>query len=177
MKKLLAGLLLALVLVSCQEMLGPAQSPVQGSSAMGKSCPSSLDGMLSQVNLARAEGRFCGETWYNAAPALASVPQLDQAAFVHSANMANYNFFAHEGLDESSVADRVTDQGYAWQRVGENLAAGQRTISQAVNGWLQSPGHCKNLMNPNFQHMGAACVTNPDADYGIYWTQVLATPR
>ena len=50
-------------------------------------------------------------------------------------------------------------------------------IQQAVSGWLASPGHCQNVMNPYFTEMGAAYATNPRSAATIYWTQVFGTPR
>jgi uncharacterized protein YkwD len=61
--------------------------------------------------------------------------------------------------------------------VGENLAAGQTTAAQAVQGWLDSPGHCANLMQPGFTQMGLAFAVNLQSPQGIYWAQVLGTPR
>ncbi|GAB6263968.1 hypothetical protein PSSHI_42120 [Photobacterium sp. R1] len=102
---------------------------------------------------------------------------LEQAAFVHSSNMANYDFFSHTGLDGSTPSSRVTAQGYDWRTVGENIAAGQKSVSSVMQGWLDSPGHCKNIMNGSFTQMGAASVTNSGSTYGIYWTQVFAAPK
>ena len=91
--------------------------------------------------------------------------------------MAANNFFSHEGRDGRFADARIDATGYQWERVGENLAAGSGSPEQAVEGWLASPEHCANLMNPAFTEMGAAYVTNPDADVIIYWTQVFGTPR
>jgi len=55
----------------------------------------------------------------------------------------------------------------------ENIAAGQTTPEQVIQGWLDSDGHCANIMNANFEEMGVALATNSGI-YGIYWTQVFA---
>ncbi|UXI03919.1 CAP domain-containing protein [Photobacterium sp. TY1-4] len=133
--------------------------------------------MLAAVNAARAEARDCGGQMMPAVPALTWDYSLEQAAFVHSSNMANYNFFSHTGLNGDSPSDRVTDQGYSWSATGENIAAGQKSIAEVMDGWLKSPGHCKNIMGANYTQMGASSVTNSSAQYGIYWTQVFARPR
>ncbi|UTV30245.1 CAP domain-containing protein [Photobacterium atrarenae] len=133
--------------------------------------------MLAAVNAARAQARDCGGQMMPAVPALTWDYALEQAAFVHSSNMANYNFFSHTGLNGDSPSDRVTDQGYSWSATGENIAAGQKSITAVMDGWLKSPGHCKNIMSANFTQMGASSVTNSSAQYGIYWTQVFARPR
>ncbi|PIE35699.1 MAG: hypothetical protein CSA54_05240 [Gammaproteobacteria bacterium] len=99
--------------------------------------------------------------------------QLMQAAREHSLDMATHNFFNHIGSDGLSVADRATQSGYVWRTVGENIAAGQRSAKEAVDGWLASAGHCRNLMNPDFTEVAVDCVEDAGSDYGTYWTNVL----
>ncbi len=45
-----------------------------------------------------------------------------------------------------------------------------------MQGWIDSPGHCANLMSPTFTEMGIAFVVERKSEPGIYWTQVFATP-
>ncbi|MCG7587902.1 CAP domain-containing protein [Photobacterium sp. OFAV2-7] len=135
------------------------------------------DQMLAAVNAARAQARDCGGQMMPAVPALTWDYSLEQAAFVHSSNMANYNFFSHTGLNGDQPSDRVSDQGYSWSTVGENIAAGQKDLASVMDSWLNSPGHCKNIMSANYTQMGASSVTNSSAQYSIYWTQVFARPR
>jgi uncharacterized protein YkwD len=61
--------------------------------------------------------------------------------------------------------------------VGENIAYGPTTATDAVQGWLDSPGHCKNLMNPRFTEMGVAFAAGHAERRALYWVQVLAAPR
>ncbi|WP_299012924.1 CAP domain-containing protein [uncultured Photobacterium sp.] len=135
------------------------------------------DQMLAAVNAARAQARSCGGEMMPAVGPLTWDYSLEQAAFVHSSNMANYNFFSHTGQDGTQPADRVSAQGYNWRSVGENIAAGQKDVSAVMTSWLNSPGHCKNIMSANYTQMGAASVTNSGSQYGIYWTQNFARPR
>jgi uncharacterized protein YkwD len=80
--------------------------------------------------------------------------------------------------DGSTPADRATRAGYPWRLVGENIASGNRTPQEAVQAWLDSPGHCANLMNPGFTEMGAAYAIDPHSENQTpYWTQVFARPR
>jgi hypothetical protein len=75
------------------------------------------------------------------------------------------------------AADRATRAGYRWKLIGENIASGQRTPEEAVASWLDSPGHCANLMNPRFTEMGAAYAVNPQNDNRTaFWTQVFGAP-
>jgi uncharacterized protein YkwD len=86
--------------------------------------------------------------------------------------MAMNSLFSHQGSDRSLVGARATAAGYDWTVIGENIAAGQGRAQQVVEGWLASPSHCYNLMNPDFREMGAAYASNPQSQATIYWTQV-----
>jgi uncharacterized protein YkwD len=114
---------------------------------------------------------------YAAAPALAWNDRLTQAADVHSRDMQANDFFSHTGSNGSSFSQRIGAAGYAWSSAGENIAAGQSSINVVVDGWIDSDGHCANLMNPSFQHVGLACVSGSGSNsYRTYWTMELARP-
>lgn len=132
--------------------------------------------ILEAVNQARAAARRCGSQAFDAAPALTWNDHLAQAALAHSRDMAAHSRFSHQGRDGSLAGTRATAAGYAWQLVGENIAAGQGSARQVVAGWLASPSHCYNIMNPDFSQMGAAYASNPQSEAAIYWTQVFGTP-
>lgn len=134
--------------------------------------------ILALVNAARAQPRTCGTQAFGAAPALAWNPLLARAAFAHSDDMARKRYFDHRQPDGSVPADRATRAGYAWRAVGENIASGQRGVDEVVASWLDSPGHCANIMNPAFTEMGAAWAIDPANQYHtVYWTQVFGRPR
>lgn len=133
--------------------------------------------MVTLVNRARSTKRRCGS---KACPAVRLIkwnPRLAEAARNHAGNMADHDFFSHSGSNQSSVAGRVDSAGYAWRSVGENIYAGKESSEEVVAGWLNSTGHCRNIMSPKFAEIGAACVSNPDSRYGTYWTLVLAAPQ
>lgn len=130
------------------------------------------DEMLQLVNEARAESRRCGGEKHEATHPLGWNEKLAQAALVHANDMAENEFFDHTGSDGSTIVLRVERQDYVWGAVGENVAMGPRNVADVVEGWLESPGHCSNIMNPDFREMGAAI-----SDDGQYWVQVFAAPR
>lgn len=133
--------------------------------------------ILARVNAARASGRTCGTQAYPPSAPLSWDPELGQAALAHSRDMAARRYFSHKAKDGSTAAERARRAGYQWQRVGENIAFGQRTPEEAVAGWLDSPGHCANIMNPGFTEMGAAYGMASEHRAGlIYWTQVFGRP-
>lgn len=133
--------------------------------------------MLQLINEARAETRACGSENYPPTHALIWNTLLAETAQVHSLDMASHNFFNHTGSDGSSISDRVTRTGYDWRTVGENIAAGRNRASQTVNDWLESSGHCRNIMSDAYTQFAVSCVVDSDSDYGTYWTQVLASPK
>jgi uncharacterized protein YkwD len=132
--------------------------------------------ILEAVNSARATGRTCGEQYFGPARALAWNRALGDAALAHSLDMARQRYFSHEGKDGRTVTDRAVQAGYRWRRVGENIAAGQETPQEVVSGWLDSPGHCANIMSPDFTEMGAGYAIDSARDTArAYWTQVFGT--
>ncbi|THC44296.1 CAP domain-containing protein [Massilia sp. Mn16-1_5] len=134
--------------------------------------------ILDAVNAARAVPRNCGERAFGAAPAVAWNDALAAAALAHSRDMAARRHFGHQGSDGSMVASRATRSGYSWRLVGENIAAGQTSAAEAVAGWIESPGHCANLMNPLFTEMGAGYdISRAKLPGFVYWTQVFGTRR
>lgn len=133
--------------------------------------------MLFAVNQARSQEQNCGGQIMPAVPALTWDYDLESAAFSHSSDMANNNFMSHTGSDGSSPQDRIEATGYSWSTWAENVAAGQKDINAVMTSWMNSPGHCKNIMNGSVTEMGASYVENSSTQYGIYWTQVFAKPR
>lgn len=137
--------------------------------------------MLSRVNEARGQARQCGDQHFEAAEPLTWNCTLEAAAEAHSRDMAENDYFSHTGPDGVGIQQRVSNRDYVWRAVGENIAAGQMSIAVVVDGWLESPGHCRHIMQDVFTEMGMAKV-DPDpkdseSTYSSYWTQVLAQPR
>jgi uncharacterized protein YkwD len=120
--------------------------------------------ILKLVNEARKKGCQCGNTYYSPAPALTWNEQLEQAAAVHSNDMFNKKYFSHTAPDGSKAGERIKRTGYHWLAYGENIGMGFKNEQEMVEGWLKSPGHCKNIMNKDYKEMGAARA-------GSYWTQ------
>jgi uncharacterized protein YkwD len=133
--------------------------------------------VLQLVNQARERPRTCGTTRFPAARPLLLNDLLSRASLAHAADMAQYNYFAHQGRDGSSPADRLTRAGYGWKAVGENIAAGPTTPESVVEGWIRSPQHCANLMAQQFREMGIAYSVNRASKAGIYWVQLFGAHR
>lgn len=139
--------------------------------------PDFRNSLLQQINAARAVARSCGGTAMPAVGPLAWNDPLFSAAARHSTDMAVNNYFSHTGLDGRTASQRIAAEGYAWSWVGENIAAGQASVSAVMSGWLASAGHCANIMRAEYQDVGVSCVQRSGTTYGRYWTMTLARPR
>ena len=85
-------------------------------------------------------------------------------------------FFEHDNPDGESPFDRMERAGYSYQAAGENIAAGQQTPEQVVLGWLDSPGHCSNIMSPDYTEIGVGYYYGEQDQFGHYWTQNFGRP-
>ncbi|MEM6400315.1 MAG: CAP domain-containing protein [Cyanobacteria bacterium P01_D01_bin.116] len=100
---------------------------------------------------------------------------LSQSAQTHSQDMALSDFFSHTGSDGSRVSDRTKSAGYESSYVGQNIAAGYITAEEVVRGWMNSPGHRENILNPDYQEIGIGYYylanDTGEINYNSYWTQ------
>lgn len=128
--------------------------------------------LLEEINRARGVARQCGGKSFAATSPLSWNTTLFGLAEAHGRAMANGNFFNHLDGDGRTPGDRAELAGYPGSPVGQNIAAALDRPRQVVEGWLASPGHCANLMNPQFSELGAAYAVDPRSDAGIYWVGV-----
>lgn len=133
--------------------------------------------VLQLTNEARGRARRCGDRSFAPAPPLRTNAQLEQAAAQHAGDMAQHEYLEHRGRDGSTPAQRISRAGYDWRSVGENIAAGQGSAQDVVDDWLSSPGHCANLMSPDFAEMGVAYAVNMASRPAVYWAQEFGKPR
>lgn len=133
--------------------------------------------ILAFTNAYRATGAICGGVYYPPVSALTWNAKLEQAALVHSTDMADNNFFSHTSkTNGSTFGARMTSAGYAYSSGGENIAAGYTSIRQVMLGWIESPGHCTGVMAASQRDLGVSCKINQASDYKTYWTMDLARP-
>ena len=78
--------------------------------------------------------------------------------------------FSHTRPDGSSFSTALTQQGVTYRGSGENIAWGQKTPEQVMNGWMNSEGHRANILNKNFTKIGVGYHQN--ASGTNYWTQL-----
>ncbi|MCQ4312848.1 CAP domain-containing protein [Pseudomonas stutzeri] len=132
--------------------------------------------LLDEINRARGQARQCGGKPFASAKPLAWNATLASVAETHSRAMANGNFFSPLDKDGRTPGDRAELAGYSGTQVGQNIAAAVDRPSRVVEGWLASPGHCTNVMNPRSSELGAAYAVDPQSDAGIYWVGLFGEP-
>ena len=147
-------------------MLVAAQREVSPSSVSTSPSAPVQQQVLSLVNENRRRGG-CGD--------LSLDRRLIVAAYGHAADMARRGYFAHESPNGEGTGDRVHDAGYRWTRYGENIARGQDSPYEVVDGWMHSAVHRENIMDCRLHQMGIGLA------FGVgrtpYWVQDFATPQ
>jgi len=133
--------------------------------------------MVELINAARVDATMCGDLQLPSVNTVKWNDQLSAAAVAHAKDMVTHNFFNHTGSDGLGVSERVDTAGYQWRAVGENIAAGQLDMDEVHQSWLDSEGHCKNIMNDLFSEVGAACMEDPNTFFGSYWVVVFGDAK
>jgi uncharacterized protein YkwD len=119
------------------------------------------------INMNREENGLEPLTWNES---------LATAGRNHSADMGCYRYASHTGRDGSGPGGRILEQGYSWTYFGENIAGGFESAERAVEGWMSSPHHRANILNPNFTEIGVGFILLEGSPYRWYWTADFAAP-
>jgi uncharacterized protein YkwD len=131
--------------------------------------------VLDLTNARRAKGATCDTDTFGPAGPLEMDEVIRVAARLHSQDMGQQNYFEHDSLDGRTFDQRMSMAGFdgpsPW---GENIAAGQPTAADVVEGWMNSPGHCRNIMSPDYHVIGIGYAFVEGSDFGHYWTQDFA---
>ncbi|WP_276703366.1 CAP domain-containing protein [Romboutsia ilealis] len=95
---------------------------------------------------------------------------LSSVATKKSQDMVNKNYFDHTSPTYGSPFDMMKQFGISYRSAGENIAKGQKTPQEVVAAWMNSEGHRKNILNPNFTNLGVGIAK--DSNKTTYWTQM-----
>jgi uncharacterized protein YkwD len=128
------------------------------------------------VSQARALALINGLRKKRGLPALKADARLRQAAQTHSVWMANRGKLSHRAGIGGGLGAKVRRVKYPAGRAWENIAAGQKSLERAIESWMKSSGHRKNMMSRSAVHVGIAAAHNPKVRYGTFWTLILAAP-
>jgi len=92
--------------------------------------------------------------------------ELSKVAREKSRDMGANNYFSHDSPTYGSPFDMMKQYDITYRTAGENIAKGQRTPEEVVNGWMNSDGHRANILSGEFTHIGVGYV-----EQGNHWTQ------
>ncbi len=114
----------------------------------------------------------------NGLPPLKRVTGLDESARYHAADMSVNNYFNHNTLNRvngklTQVCDtwnRIESYYTDWQALAENIAAGQNTPQMAMDGWMNSPEHRRNILSDSYWEIGVGFYEGR-GEYRYYWDQ------
>ncbi len=95
---------------------------------------------------------------------------VSKVADKKSQDMKEKHYFDHQSPTYGSPFEMLQQHGVTFRAAGENIAAGQKTAKEVMDGWMNSEGHLANILNPDFTHIGIGYIEG--GDYGTYWTQM-----
>lgn len=116
--------------------------------------------MLRLINEHRTNGSNCGDPTHP----LQSQSALQCAARLHSWDMNDRDYYQHTNPDGDGPRERMEAAGYNGGTWGENIFKGPTSAQEAMDGFMDSPGHCSNIMSPEFSLVGIGV-------HGTSWTQ------
>jgi uncharacterized protein YkwD len=105
-------------------------------------------------------------------------PRLDDAAQAHAADMFARRYYSHDTPEGKTAMERIQALGYRAKYAGENIARGQYSVDEVMDGWMESKTHRDHLLSPVFDDagFGLAFGKNPGG-YEILWVQNFARPK
>ena len=107
------------------------------------------ESVLREMNEERLESKL---------PPLRLDLRLNQAAEDRMRDMEEMSYWSHLSPEGLSPFVWMKPRGYEFASAGENLAAGFETASILVDSWMESDGHCRNILSPDFDEVGVAVI-------------------
>ncbi len=141
--------------------------------------PVSAEAAMRRLNEARLRGATCRAGTTSTAAPLTWSESLAGAAQVQAFEMARMQRMGHFDSQNRGLADRLRALGYRYSLAVENVGVGYASLEEVVDAWLDSEGHCENLMNAGVLEFGLACIdagTAGASEERRYWTLVLGAP-
>lgn len=146
-----------------------SQTPTKSNQTTDTSNSSSLGAYEQQViDLVNKERAAAGLSALKANTKLASVAEKK------AEDMRDNNYFSHTSPTYGSPFDMMKQFGISYTAAGENIAKGQKTPSEVMNGWMNSEGHRANILNSSYTEIGVGYVA--DSNGGGYWVQEFIRP-
>jgi uncharacterized YkwD family protein len=142
----------------------PAEQPAKAPAEKPVAAPSTAAVSAYEQKVAELTNQ---ERTKNGLKPLALDTELSKVAREKSRDMQSKNYFSHTSPTYGSPFDMMKKFGITYRSAGENIAMGQPTPEAVVKAWMNSDGHRKNILSPNFTHIGVGHVAS-----GNYWTQM-----
>jgi uncharacterized protein YkwD len=125
--------------------------------------------MLARVNAERRS---------HSLPILSPSPALDRVAQVYADDMLKRSHYGHVDPEGLTVRERAYAGGYRLRFIAENLASGQSTVDEVMDGWMNSPAHRDNILSRVYTEAGfGLAIGKNKRGYQIIWVQVFGRPR
>jgi uncharacterized protein YkwD len=159
---------LCFCLSACSTLAIPATTGGTTAPAPTTSSPTVANDIVRYTNDQRAR---------NGLPAFVASTRLMQAARLHAQQMAEYQRMDHtiNGAQYPTLQSRLDAVGYVYSSAAENVAWNSQSAQSVVTGWMNSPGHRANILNPGLTEIGTAMARSARGER--YWIQVFGTPR
>lgn len=100
---------------------------------------------------------------------------LNLVSGYRSSECAANLIFSHTRPDGSRFSNVTLAYGIPYSTIGENLAKDYTTAQEVITAWMNSPIHCKNILNPAWTTMGVGLAT--DRNGSVYWTATFLAPQ
>lgn len=94
---------------------------------------------------------------------------LEKVSAIRAVEISEY--WSHTRPNGESIISLIKEHGIKYKVIGENIASGQETPAEVVEAWMNSPGHRKNIMNPEFTGLGVGYYFDPTLEYEHFWVQ------
>jgi len=115
------------------------------------------------------------ERQQNDLPPLQTDFEVTRVARIKSQDIVDNNYFSHYSPTYGSPFEMLDSFGVKYLHAGENLA-GNNSVQNAHTALMNSSGHRKNILNPDFTHIGIG--VKPSNRYGYVYTQMfISKPR
>lgn len=139
-----------------------------------------VEAALQRLNETRAHGKTCRAAGQLSVGApLVWSESLAAAALLQSREMALLNRMGHRDSADRNLGERLRAQGYRFVVASENVAVGYPSLEEVIEAWLDSEGHCENMMSGEVFEFGLACIDASETgarEERRYWTMVLGAP-
>jgi uncharacterized protein YkwD len=136
-------------------------------------CPNANTSAVSASTQAMGAAVLClvnKERATHGLPRLRASTELTRSAQAWSDEMVASGAFGHAPDFEA----RISNEGYDWAAVGENIATGFPTPRAVVTAWMADVGHCQNILTPLYRDLGVGINRQPvvgAATGPATWTQ------